>query len=561
MTDHIQIGDVAPRIRFTANGVNTEYAFGFPIFKAADLEVWVDGAKAESGFTIAGAGDSGGGTVTFDTAPADGASVVLLRRLAIQRTTDFQEAGTFRAKAINDELDYQIAALQQVADDVTRALRLDPTDTSDSLALPAKTDRAGRFLAFDGAGAPIASAGPGSVPVSAAMEPLVQAGDAAAARGALGLVVGTDVLAPDGDGSGLTGIVTGATATERANILLNAFRIQVVGGLSVLDMIDGVVDEFEDETGIDAGASEAQDYDGTNDCYAPDLSATTVSNGATGWSYYGALMTFTGANIVTASNSGLTATRTTADLTGDFEFSFTVPSSNNVANAADQYQFGVTESLPTTTNSSLEMVGNNAIGSWWMGMFGAGSGRTLTFHHNNSSEGTVADVSVAAGDVFTFRRVGSTLRVERNETTIYTFSGFSSTAAFRGICGLGGTGGACVLQWDGLTWTVNQDVTGMTLVSEPVTAEAEPDGALIVVWQEDVDSVTLNTDLRAYASRDGGTSWTAVTLAQEGSLSAGRILVGTADISGQPSGTSMAWKLVTANSKHLKIHAVGLEWR
>jgi len=53
-----------------------------------------------------------------------------------------------------------------------------------------------------------------------------------AARTSLGLVIGTNVLAPNGSGSSLTGIATGATDAEAANIMLNAFRISVVGSLT-----------------------------------------------------------------------------------------------------------------------------------------------------------------------------------------------------------------------------------------------------------------------------------------------------------------------------------------
>ena len=48
MTDHIQIGDVSPRVRFIANGVDTEFPFGFPIFKDADLKVYVDGCRTRN---------------------------------------------------------------------------------------------------------------------------------------------------------------------------------------------------------------------------------------------------------------------------------------------------------------------------------------------------------------------------------------------------------------------------------------------------------------------------------------------------------------------------------
>ena len=94
------------------------------------------------------------------------------------------------------------------------------------------------------------------------------------------------------DGSALTGIAAGATDAERANILLNAFRIQVVGGLSVLDMIDGVVDEFEDETGVDTGASSNQTYDSTNAVYyntgllTPDLVPTDDEQHRSVWRHH-----------------------------------------------------------------------------------------------------------------------------------------------------------------------------------------------------------------------------------------------------------------------------------
>ena len=101
----------------------------------------------------------------------------------------------------------------------------------------------------------------------------------------------------------------------------------------------------------------------------------------------------------------------------------------------------------------------------------------------------------------------------------------------------------------------------MTLVSNAETAEAQPDDAHIILFEEDVDAVTLNTDLKAYASRDGGTTWTQATLADQGDYETGkRILTGDADISGQPSGTSMKWKVETLNTKEQRIHGLALQW-
>ena len=100
-----------------------------------------------------------------------------------------------------------------------------------------------------------------------------------------------------------------------------------------------------------------------------------------------------------------------------------------------------------------------------------------------------------------------------------------------------------------------------TIVSNAFTAGSAPSTSRIVVFQENVDTPTLNTDIIASVSRDGGTTFTTVTLADEGYVtgsSGQRILSGIATISGQPSGTSMRWKLALANNQS-KIHGVSLQ--
>jgi hypothetical protein len=114
--------------------------------------------------------------------------VTVRRWLTIERTSDFQESGEFRARVLNDELDYQVAAIQQVADDLTRVLRLGATDSATDFELPAKELRKGAFLAFDATtGDPIAVVGLSGVAVSAVMEAVVGAATVEMARTALGL--------------------------------------------------------------------------------------------------------------------------------------------------------------------------------------------------------------------------------------------------------------------------------------------------------------------------------------------------------------------------------------
>ncbi|MFT8246323.1 glycosyl hydrolase family 28-related protein [Roseomonas sp. BN140053] len=152
MAEHIRIGDVAPRVHYVASGGQSVFVFPFPIFDLADLEVRVDGLLLGGGYAISGTGHSEGGTVAFAVPPAANAQVLLRRRLRIDRTTDFQPNGVLRADTLNDELDRQTAALQEVSEDVANAIRLDPGEVGGRLTLPMRPARANRLLGFDSLG-------------------------------------------------------------------------------------------------------------------------------------------------------------------------------------------------------------------------------------------------------------------------------------------------------------------------------------------------------------------------------------------------------------------------
>lgn len=154
MADQIQIGDIAPRVRYMADGTTSLFSYPFPVFSVADLEVYIDGAlqTPETDYAVAGAGMRAGGMVTFTEAPAENAAVTLVRRLTIKRVADFQTSGDFKAGTINDELDFQAIAMQQVNDDLVRSLRLSKTDADAELKLPGAAGRVNRTLFFDESG-------------------------------------------------------------------------------------------------------------------------------------------------------------------------------------------------------------------------------------------------------------------------------------------------------------------------------------------------------------------------------------------------------------------------
>ncbi len=161
--NHITIGDISPRIRYIADGRQTVFSYPFPIFENSDLEVFIGDVRQSGGFTVTGAGNSRGGSLTFTTPPPAHAVVTLRRQIPVQRTTDFQEGGAFRAKVINDELDRMTAQIQQVETEAGRGIKPSPSDAVERLTLPPSGTRTGKLLGFNDRGELVAKVTPGEV--------------------------------------------------------------------------------------------------------------------------------------------------------------------------------------------------------------------------------------------------------------------------------------------------------------------------------------------------------------------------------------------------------------
>jgi hypothetical protein len=101
-----------------------------------------------------------------------------------------------------------------------------------------------------------------------------------------------------------------------------------------------------------------------------------------------------------------------------------------------------------------------------------------------------------------------------------------------------------------------------TLTSITMSVDTAPDSARAIVLA-DVGAATLNTDVIVEISRDGGTTWTAGTLTNDGDYTSTGVSIlttGAVDISGQPSGTDMRIRLRTANSTAVEVHGWTLQW-
>lgn len=163
MTEHIKMPALNPITRILANGTQVDFTYPFPIFASEDLAVYLNGALQSFGFSVAGAGLTAGGVVTFETAPANGVVVTLARVLPLERVTDFIEGGDFSARAINNELDYLTASIQQVSRGQAQMLRYGDHETPGNITLPERHLRAGKALGFDGNGDPVAVSLAGSM--------------------------------------------------------------------------------------------------------------------------------------------------------------------------------------------------------------------------------------------------------------------------------------------------------------------------------------------------------------------------------------------------------------
>jgi hypothetical protein len=308
----------------------------------------------------------------------------------------------------------------------------------------------------------------------------------------------------------------GLTNQEKSNVMLNAFLIAVNGGLAQYEMIDGIVDEFEDESGTNDDNLVNEVYDTTSDFYQPSkLSLLNPQGTGTyiSWSDYNS--TYNAAKL----NDGDPDTFWFGD---NFSGSKGVTWDAGSGNSIDPTQVRLKQSHDTTGCTRLDIDYSD-------------NGSSFTQAHTTSTTS-----ECQAGDfTHTFSSAGAHRywRLEQHRS--------------------GGTRfGAYVVDFSGAS-----DPKDMVIQSDSFTALVVPTSSFVTIWHEPVDVVTINTDFQCFVSRDGGSNFTQVTLVKGSGISTGNILTGLVDISGQPSGTSMQYQLKTFNGKDQKINAVSMEWR
>ena len=320
-----------------------------------------------------------------------------------------------------------------------------------------------------------------------------------------------------------------------ANIALLEFRRQITASQAVEKMVDGVSDEYEDETGIDTAGSVDEAYDSTNDLYSPALKTAVVSQ---------------------ALNSSVDARL--GDGAGvEYKLAQKITLAAETASIySAEFYFGANAGSPT---------GNVKL--------------TIQTESAGAPSGTLADASLTkdithtptAWNEFVFPSLvtlpaGSywiVLEFLNNQTTNVSANlGRKTGNPYAGGDRAYHNGSWTVVSGEDLQFKLNTVASGMTLKSAAFAAAAQPSKGRIFLFEEDVDATTINTDLLAYISRDDGTTWTQVTLASLGLYETGKnIYGGLIDLSAQPSGTAMKYKIASANNKNFKLHGTALLWQ
>jgi len=310
------------------------------------------------------------------------------------------------------------------------------------------------------------------------------------------------------------------------SLALLGFRLAAQEAMAKFNMVDGILDVFTDETGIDTGDSLNELYDATNDLYSnaggvdliPDMTALDAPSGlvsaSTVFATYYAWQAF---DKVNSGEDGWLASATSGWL---------------------QYQFATAQIIKMYSLLSRNTGNPCPPKSWTLKASNTGdfTGEEVTL----DTQTDITDWATSANTKKTFNFTNTTAylyyRIIITESNDALYVGF----------------GEVQMMTD----------NNLTLISNAVTADSTPNTAFAVVQMEEIDTVDLAADLLFYVSRDGGSNWVSKVMTAETFYDATTyLLIADFDLSSIATGTSVIWKIVTANNVQMKIKGVALLWQ
>ena len=348
---------------------------------------------------------------------------------------------------------------------------------------------------------------------------------------------------PAVDGSNLTGVATDTSAMEN-NIAVLAFKTQAANNLAKFNLIDQVVDEYKDDTGLQTQTNMDRVGDTATEGFVASIGTIdTVTIPAAASDYTGDTGSYTetsgGLNVTTGDDS----VRSVWTASGDFTVEVRMLGTTNQG-------IGIYATNEDGTFASNDRGGLQSMTNSWYYHNAYPSSATAgkEFGKGGSFEGTTGANKIPNNALCKFTRTSGTFKFYVDGTLTHTWSG-TYTGAVRFAAFNSGTTAGELTDIKFIVPGSYSNAAG-TLVSTSATALSAPTtGDICMLIENNEGTATLNTDLKAYVSRNGGTGWDQATLVDKGSWGTNKKIVTANNVafSNSASGTDMRYKLEWAN--------------
>lgn len=255
------IGTTTIRRETVGDGSKVDFTFDFKLLSSSHLQVYVDGALQSSGYSVSTTLPAVGGTITFNSAPADGADILFIRQLPLTQDDVLSTTGQLPSTTLEGMADKAIMLIQQLQEQLDRVPQLAITSTLDGLEVPEPED--GQLLGWDGT--TLVNIDPDDVLIG----------------GTLPSPNDDDIIGWDGAGA-LTNVTKADLADDVADLINDALG-DVVGPASALDgalaYFDGVTGKLLNDL-AQGSAGQKLTSQGANlpPTWATDTSAITTSD-------------------------------------------------------------------------------------------------------------------------------------------------------------------------------------------------------------------------------------------------------------------------------------------
>lgn len=135
------------KAQYTGNDATTIFPYDFVIPTAQDLQVYLGDTLQVAGFTAQGIGNPAGGSVTFDTAPATGVIVSIMRVMPLTQAVDYVPYDAFPAQTHEGALDKLTMIDQQLQEQIDRTVKLSVSSPAGTILIDAPED--GKVIQWD----------------------------------------------------------------------------------------------------------------------------------------------------------------------------------------------------------------------------------------------------------------------------------------------------------------------------------------------------------------------------------------------------------------------------